>query len=221
MTLLIGTISKRHIVITADGLSLVNPTTCAGVGSETVQKIFPVPNIPVAFVHHGLNILDGNPVGQFIGAYIETHGTVISSASIKEIAEDLRSYSERPAQITLADPTNSGVVGFWVAGFSPGKRRPELYEVCWPDYSDPLEKETMVLGGGAQQFIKSYLKLPLGRFSPNSIGQSSVGFVRDYHEALYNKAKDKQDKTGQNIFGGHQHQLVLEESGWRWTKPPK
>jgi hypothetical protein len=87
MTLLIGTISKRHIVITADGLSRVNPTTGAGIGSDTFQKVFPIPGIPIAFAHHGLNILMGKSIGEFIGDYIRYYGTRISTASIKEIAE--------------------------------------------------------------------------------------------------------------------------------------
>ena len=221
MTLLIGTISKSHIVITADGLSRVNPTTGAGIGSDAFEKVFPIPGIPVAFAHHGFNILMGKSIGEFIGDYISLHGTKISTASIKEIAEDLRSYAAQPAVTLLADPTNKGVVGFWIAGFSPGKGKSALYEVCWPDNSDPRKREIIVLGGDAKQFIRAYLDQPLGPFRPNSIWQYSVDFVRQYHQALYKKAKDKQDETGQNIFGGHQHQLVLEKSGWIWTKPPK
>jgi len=45
MTLLIGTISKSHIVITADGLSRVNPTSGVGIGSDAFQKVFPVPAV--------------------------------------------------------------------------------------------------------------------------------------------------------------------------------
>lgn len=221
MTLLIGTISKGHIVITADGLSRVNPITGAGIGSDTFQKVFPIPGIPIAFAHHGFNILMGKSIGEFIGDYIRQYGTRINTASIKEIAEDLRSYTAEPAETILADPSNKGVVGFWITGFSPGKANSELYEVCWPDNSAPCKHEIIVLGGDAKQFIISYLDQPLGRFRPNSIWQSSVDFLCRYHQALYKKAKDKQDEAGQIIFGGHQHQLVLKKSGWNWTKPPK
>ena len=47
MTLLIYTISKRHIVITSDGLSRVNPITCAGIGFDTFQKVFPIPDMSI------------------------------------------------------------------------------------------------------------------------------------------------------------------------------
>jgi hypothetical protein len=221
MTLLIGTISKRHIVITADGLSRVNPTTGEGISSETFQKVFPITGVPIAFAHHGLNILMGKSIGEFIGDYIRQYGTRISTASIKEIAEDLRSYTAEPAETILADPSNKGVIGFWIAGFCPGKGKPELYEICWPDNPSPYKHETIVLGGDAKQFVVSYLDQPLGKFPPNSIWQSSVDFVCQYHQALYKKANDKQNATSQIIFGGHQHQLVLEKSGWNWTIPPR
>jgi hypothetical protein len=191
MTLLIGTISKRHIVITADGLSWVNPTTGAGIGSDTYQKVFPIPGIPIAFAHHGLNILMGKSIGEFIGDYISQYGTRISTANIKEIAEDLRSYTAESAEIILADPSNKGIIGFWIAGFSPGKGKSELYEVSWPDSPDPCKHEIIVLDGDAKQFIITYLDQSLGRFHPNSIWQSSVDFVCRYHQALYKKAKDK------------------------------
>ena len=221
MTLLIGTTSRRHVVITADGLSRVNPTTGEGVGSDAFQKVFPIPGLSVAFVHHGLNILGGKPVGEFISDYIGSHGSVISNFRIKEIANDFSIYTAQPAQTALVQPTNIGVVGFWIAGFSSGKGNPELYEVCWPDNLVATKHEGIVLGGDAQQFIKAYLNQPLGPFNPGSVWQYSVGFVCQYHQALYKLAEAKQDKTGQIIFGGHQHQLVLEKSGWKWTKPPK
>ena len=220
MTLLIGTVSRSHIVITADGLSRVNPTSGAGIASDAFQKVFPIPGIPVAFAHHGFNILMGRSIGEFLEDYIRSRDTIFA-ASIKGIAEDLRSYAAQPAESVLGDPTNKGVVGFWIAGFSPRKRKPELYEISWPDNPDPRRHETIVLGGDAKQFIEVYLDRPLGRFRPNSIWRSSVHLVRHYHQALYRKAKDKQDETGQHIFGGHQHQLVLKSSGWQWTRPPK
>ena len=56
MTLLIGTISNKHVVITADGLSRVNSTTGAGIskigGQHTYYRLlssgnrYTVPGIP-------------------------------------------------------------------------------------------------------------------------------------------------------------------------------
>jgi hypothetical protein len=191
MTLLIGTISDNHAVITADGLSRVNPTTGAGVGSDRFQKIFPIPCHTIAFVHHGFNILGGKPIGDFIGSYIEAQGMSLATAGVKDIAEDLRSYAEQAAQKVLADPTNTGVIGFWIAGFGVGKGKPELYEICWPKKPAPSKHEPIVFGGDAKDFIKFYLSQPLGPFRLENIAKSSVSFIRQYHQALYKQAEFK------------------------------
>jgi len=221
MTLLIGTVSDKHAVITADGLSRVDPMTGAGVGSDTFQKVFPITNFPIAFVHHGLNILGGKSIDEFIEGYTSAYATALVASSIKDIAEHLRSYAEQDAQNALAHPTNKGVVGFWIAGFGAGKGKPELYEICWPDKPAPCKHEGIVLGGDAKEFIELYLSQPLGPFRPDKVTKYSVSFIRQYHQALYKQAESKQAKTRQAIFGGHQHQLVLMKAGWEWTRLPK
>jgi hypothetical protein len=220
MTLLIGTISDKQAVITADGLSRVNPVTGAGVGSDRVQKIFPVPEQAIAFVHHGLNILAGKPVSEFIAEYIDAHATMLGTAEVEDIAKDLSCYAEQAAQKALSDRTNKGVVGFWIVGFSAGRAKPELYEVCWPTDPAPRRHEGIVLGGDGQQFIKVYLSQPLASFSPSRVTSYSATSARQYHQALYKKAEAKQNKAGQVIFGGHQHQLMIEKNAWKWTKAP-
>jgi hypothetical protein len=221
MTLLIGTVSDKHAVITADGLSRVNLITGEGVGSDTFQKVFPVAGLSIAFVHHGLNILGGKPIDRFIEDYALAHAKALAASSIKDVAEHLRSYAEQDPQNALAHPSNKGVIGFWIAGFGTGRGRAELYEICWPDNPAPCKHERIVLGGEAKQFIKLYLSQPLGPFRPDKVVNYSVSFVRQYHQALYKQAESKQGKTGQAIFGGHQHQLVLLKAGWEWTRPPK
>jgi hypothetical protein len=221
MTLLIGTVSDEHVVITADGLSLVNPETGGGIPSNTFQKIFPVESLPMAFVHHGFNILGGNPVGRFIEGYTSAHATTLVSSTIKDIAEHFRSYAERDARNVLANQTNKGVVGFWIAGFDVGKGKPELFEICWPQKPAPCKHQPIVFGGCGKDFIERYQSQPLVPFRPDKIAEYSVSFARQYHQALYRQAELKQAKTGQTIFGGHQHQLVLTRAGWEWTRPPK
>ncbi len=220
MTLLIGTVSDKHAVITADGLSRVNPITGAGVGSDIFQKVFPVSSLPIAFVHHGLNILEGKPIDEFIEGYTLAHATALVASSIKDIAEHLRSYAEQAAQNALADPTNKGVIGFWIAGFGAGKGKPELYEICWPEKPAPFKHEPIVFGGDGKDFITFYLSQPLGPFRPGNIAKASVSFIRQYHQALYKLAESKQAKARQTIFGGYQHQLVVKKAGWEWTRPP-
>jgi hypothetical protein len=130
MTLLIGTVSDNNVVITADGLSRVNPATGAGIECDGLQKIFPVAGLPVAFAHHGLNILGGKPIREFVESYITAHAGTLTATTIIGIARDLGIYGEDNVREVLADPANTGVVGFWIAGFGAGTGRPELYEIC-------------------------------------------------------------------------------------------
>lgn len=221
MTLLIGTMSKKHIVITTDGLSRVNPITGAGEASNSYQKVFPIQGLPVAFAHHGLNILAGKPVKNFIEDYITAYGTQISKVNIKEIAETLRCYASQHAEIAVNEPTNTGGVGFWIAGFGSGRQSPEWYEIFWPNAPTPRRLGSIVFGGDGQDFIQAYLNEPLGPFNPGNVGSYSLMFMEKYHQRLYEMAEAKQNKAGQVIFGGYQHQLVLKKTGWIWTKPPK
>jgi hypothetical protein len=220
MTLLIGTVSNTNLVLTADGLSRENPQTGAGIASDNFQKIFPVPGLPVVFVHHGFNILDGREVGLVLHDFMEARNNKIASASIAEIALELKTFANVTAQNTLTEPTNIGVIGFWIAGFGNPRARPELYEVCWPDAPDPTRHEGLVLGGDAKRFVERFLSEPLGPFRPEGIRNYTTSSARQYHQAIYSQAEAKQKKSGENIFGGKQHQIVIEKHGWSWTRPP-
>ncbi len=219
MTLLIGTVSNQHAVITADGLSLPNPVTGAGVASQSYTKIFPVDGLPIVLAHHGLNMLGGRHVAQFIQDYVLANDRVLRCCDIGEIAENLRSYSERDALDVLKEPTNKGVVGFWIVGFDQRRHRPQLYEICWPSRPEPfLAQEPLFIGGHGRDFLDPRPELPSFQYA--RLPKYPVGFAVQYHQALYRYAESSQRKSGKTVFGGQQHQLFLEKSGWRWAKPP-
>ena len=221
MTLLIGTLSNNNVVITADGLSLVNSITGAGIGSDTFRKIFPIPGIPIVFAHHGLNVLDDKLVSQYIECFVSKCSSTLAAADVETIAQNLRLYGEAAAQKALADPTNLGVVGFWIAGFSPERKRPEFYEICWPYKPEPCKLDGVILGGDAQNFIAGFLSQPLGSFKPKAVRGYSTNLVTMYHQALYSQAEQKQAKLGGTMFGGRRHQVVIEKTGWRWSITPE
>jgi hypothetical protein len=118
------------------------------------------------------------------------------------------------------NPTNIGVIGFWIVGLDAAKRKFELYEICWPGKSAPFQRGPMVLGGDGKKFLNPFPER-LGPFHLNKLHTYSVRFVLQYHEALYQHAESKQVKTGQVVFGGHQHRLIMNKPGWKWEKPPK
>lgn len=221
MTLLIGTVSKDNVVLTADGLSVPNPQTGAGISSQDFQKIFPLTNLPVAIVHHGFNILNGLPVDQFVQSFIESKVDKLCVFTIRELASCLHEFSEPAANNILSNPTNEGVVGFWIAGFGHREDKPELYEVCWPDAPMPKQHYPIVLGGNGKQYVECFLRQPLASFRPDRVREYSVTTACKYHQEIYSQAEEQQERSGVIIFGGARHQLTILKDAWKWTIKPK
>jgi hypothetical protein len=222
VTLLIGTISNANIIITADGLSIAHPTAGSGIKSDTVQKIFPFSSIAVAIAHHGFNILDGSPVDEFLRKFMTTAGKDFTTLGVYEITIELQKFTDRAARKIFTDGKNIGVgvVGFWVAGFLTKKLKPILYEICWPDEPDPKERRLVVFGGSGSKFIKHYIK----EFEKDSskcekLRLSSVEDALKFHNEIYQEA-EKEQKAGENIFGGDKHQLLIKKDGCCWINKP-
>jgi len=222
MTLLIGTISNTNIVITADGLSRANPTTGAGIKSNTFQKIFPLPSISVAIAHHGFNILGGHPVREFLQEFMTNAEKDFTAFGVHEITIELHKFTDSAAKAIFANPANKGVIGFWVAGFSSEKLRPLLYEIYWPNKHRPKLHEPIVFGGDGKQFVDHHIEeFRIDIVKCEQVRRYSVEDALKFHSKIYEEAEEKQNRVGQNIFDGHQHQLVIKKDGWRWIKPPQ
>jgi len=218
MTLLIGTVSNKSIVLTSDGKSKRNPKTGAGSDSDTLQKIYPLPSIPIALAHHGLNILGGNEVQAAVNNFSNQKTLDLSALSVIEIANELKTYFDKVAQIAVDDPTNQGVVGFWIAGFSAAKARPEFYEIVWPKRPNPKKLSGLIMAGDAKKFISEYLSKRLNQFEPGRVLTYDSEHCKSYHDALYMIAKKRQEKRGESIFGGTQYQLVIDRKDCNWSK---
>jgi len=133
MTILIGTVAKNNIVLTADGLSRASPITGAGMECEDLQKIFPHGTSPVAIVHHGLNIINRKPTDQRVADFYKFLSEDLEASTLNQIANKFIDFIDDDANATFNDPSNKGIIGFWIAGFSWRQTRPELFEICWPD----------------------------------------------------------------------------------------
>lgn len=222
MTLLIGTISNTNIVITADGLSRANPTTGAGIKSNSFQKIFPLSSISVAIAHHGFNILDGHPVNEFLRKFITNAEGYSTAFGIYKIAIELQMFADSAAQAIFTNPTNKGLIGFWVTGFSGEELGPLLYEIWWPNKHGPTLHKPVVFGGDGKQFVDHHIDdFNKDRSKCEEIRCYSVEDALKFHSEIYNEAEKKQGEVGQNIFGGYQHQLLITKDGCRWIRPPQ
>ena len=222
MTLLLGTISKTNIVITAEGLSPANPTTGAGIQSNNFQKISPVPMLTLSMAHHGYNILNNQPVGDFLRPFIGKSNANFRALNIQDVATELLKFAEPAAQNIFGNPANKEVIGFWVTGFSTSKERPCPYEICRPNKTRPTLHKPVVFAGCGRQFVDYHTEeFRTDKSKCGNVQQFSGEDAISYHSELYEEAKTKQMQSGKTVFGGHRHQLVIEKDYWRWIQPPQ
>ena len=223
MTLLIGTVSNTNIVITADGLSRANPLTEAGIRSNAFQKIFPLPSISIAIAHHGFNILAGDPVNEFLQQFMTNVEKDFTAFGVHEITIELHKFTDSAAKAIFANPTNKGIIGFWVAGFSSEELRPLLYEIWWKPNKHCTEKhDLIVFGGDGKEFVRHHIEeFEKDRSKCEEVSRYSLEDALKFHSKIYEEAEEKQKQGGEKIFGGHQHQLVIKKDGWHWIKPPQ
>jgi len=222
VTLLIGTVSNTNIVITADGLSRTHPLTGGEVQSTTFKKIFPLGGMPVAIAHHGYNILDSHPINEFLEKFIMQVETSRTTLGVYEIALELQRFTHAAARAIFSNPTNTGVIGFWAAGILNKTQAPVLYEICWPNQPDPEQRKIIVFGGDGKEFIRHHIaELEQAPPKCREIENYTIDDSLDLHTKLYAEAERKQNEEQKHIFGGHQHQLVIQTGGCRWTKAPR
>jgi hypothetical protein len=216
MTLLIATLSNTHVVLTSDGLCI------KGGGKtfiENYQKIFPIPELPIAIAHHGQNIINNRNVKEIVSDFIAKHIEFIKNESICAVAELLVKSLDADAKETLVH-FPSLVIGFWIVGFGKGNAKPQLYEVCWPDDIEPIPHKRLTIGGSAQDFIKKYLSTPIGKYKPEKIKKCKVKYAYEYHNILYRIAKNEQAERGSQLFGGHKQRLLISKPKCLWIISP-
>jgi hypothetical protein len=233
MTLLIGTVaraakaSKSHTVITADGRCNGFDGVKRTSQSNVYQKIFPIASSSVVIAHHGENVICGKPVKEFLSEFMRRNPSNVS-ASIKQVSDSLKEYSDQQTQETLKRILPSKILGFWIAGFGKGHIHPELHEICWEKEEDSGQivfeeyiHGNLTFGGDAQHYVNQYCTQAVdGMFSWDRLPDQSVDYAVKFHSKLYGIAEPAQLKNQTELFGGHRHQVVITQEGWRWTTPP-
>jgi hypothetical protein len=230
MTLLIGTKAcskKPHVVITADGLSTTWDGVTRRVSSERVQKIFPIPDVPIVVAHYGENVICGRTMDSFLGQFVR-ECPERSTKSIDDIAKALGDYADMSARSTLGEIGTRKIIGFWVAGIVDCRRYPELVEVYWK--RDPESgriacktqvRGNLALAGDRGDLISHFCRQPVdGMFHFEKIPKKDINYALKFHARLYRIAETKQTESADLLFGGHRHQLTIGRDGWKWTVPP-
>ena len=89
MTLLIGSCSPKHVVITADGISIETKGGCRSIRRTDLTKVFPVPDATVAIANHGENVLCGKDVERLVADEVASDLTFFQSKAPDAIADRL------------------------------------------------------------------------------------------------------------------------------------
>ncbi len=98
---------------------------------EGLQKIFPLPDRPVAIAHHGQNIIQGRDIRCIVTDFAKAHEDDLGHMTIEDIASTLERDVDPDAQKEVVKQHGKEAIGFWVAGFGAEQGTPEVYEIWW------------------------------------------------------------------------------------------
>jgi hypothetical protein len=220
MTLIITVEARSHIVVTADGRST------GKIESNTLQKIFPHPNRGFAIAHHGQNLIDNRRVEDIANEFLVDNANVIGKSSIQPIARLFMELYGGIIRKTLGSiPGNKGC-GFLFLGFEMVTKGPKIYEAFWAtgqaNTIAPEKHNDLILSGDGKRYIQKYVDDPKEKqFRQKNLLKGTFQNAKSYSDKLYGLAEEAQTKTGEDIFGGHKHQLAITGSGCQWLIPPK
>lgn len=217
MTLILTSIRPADVVMTADGRSILWKNGEPDSINDRLQKIFPVPDHPLAVAHHGENLLEDKPVGEWIVAALKRLNA--GNLSVEEVADELRARFHPHVRRRLRATAKSGFgFGLIVAGFGARAREPAGMELWWKIVEGVLTTEERHWGPTSITPSGSGVKQIPG-VSWKEVADKDVDAVRVYHKELMNTAMWADVKP--NSVGGHVHELVITASGWRWMTAPK
>jgi hypothetical protein len=214
MTLLIASIRRADVVLTADGRCTHRANGKVTSFDDHYQKIHPIPEHPLAVAHHGENLINGKPVKELLAEFFKTLNA--GNHTVLEIGDLLQDYARPAIRRRLKALAGGAASGFWVIGFGSQSREPFGMEAFWKwdDHLTSEEREwkpiTVVAGGDGKKQIP-----PLDY---KVIETVTVEKVRKYHKSLMDTAL--KTKMQYNSVGGHVHELVINREKWEWTIAP-
>jgi hypothetical protein len=222
MTLLVGTRSSRHVVISADGMSSLTQDGTRKVSRLDLQKIFPVEQTAIAVAHHGENRIDGIPVETLLPTFLSANAWT----SIAQLIDALVHEFDTRIRGTLLRIQDAEKCAFWACGFSRSLKTPSIVEVEWKKEGVSINRtETkagnLFMSGIGHDVVAEYTKAPIdGQFTWNRLRSANEKYHLRYHEKLWSIAESRQASANEQLFGGHKHTIVLTPRGWRWAIAP-
>ena len=226
MTLLLGALTRSHLVVAADGLCVKTDPQKGRWYVRDLQKIFPFDGLPVAIAHHGQNIICGRDIAQIARDFQMELDNDLRFMSAKDIAGALKSHlGDDPERELKTQPANGPtcVIGFWIARNAPGIG-PSLYELIWKPtpHIEPLGAcPDFVWGGDGQTIAEEICNSDQRTYRLTaSISNSRRLVQRLYEEAVQEEERRAEQSNSEPGFGGHYHQLTVAHDGCAWDVPP-
>jgi len=218
---LTGALSNVAVVLTADGRCRKEDRGTVTV-VDNLQKIFPLPGVPLAVAHHGQNIMGGRDIKDVVSDFTYSVGCTILREGPRRTACALKDYLDDDARTALSVLAGDTVIGFWLTGFGAEDRSPTLYEVCWesPDEDPEIERHPtqnygVIWGGSGERYVTEE-DVDVCMVSAGS----GVGTLKQRCDELYRRAEQRQKDADGDEFAGHKHQLSIKKTGWHWYLGP-
>lgn len=228
MTLIITARSKSFALVTADGSCTITTKGAQQKATDTLQKIFPYSDRGFAIAHHGQNLIDERRVEEIATEFLLVNTELIRVSRIEEVAKLFVQRYGEPINSTLQRIPDSKYCGFLFIGFGMGDNEPRVYEAKWEKNNDKdIWHDVNLLGdfirsGDGKKYSDEYLKDPKNlQFLKDNILKWNLEQTKLYCDELYRLSVETQAQAGEDIFGGHKHQLLIEKNGCEWLIPPK
>jgi len=228
MTLIITAKAQSHVVVTADGRCSKISAGVYEKTSNTLQKIFPLPNRGFAIAHHGENIIKECKISDIIEQFFSES---LKITSIRQVAQDFADKYDADIRDTLTMIKDSKACGFLFIGFGTVMRKSKIYEAFWKKQSvsdikftiDKIkDSHDIVISGDAKKYIKKYLDDPKEKaLRQEKIDKGNFQDAQAYCDRLYQFAEKAQTEANEDIFDGHKHQLLITNNSCKWLIPPK
>ena len=213
MTLLISSLRRPDVLLTADGRSTLRQGTVVTGFRDKTQKLFPVDSQPVVICQHGQNMFHGHTIAEIIRNFA---ADLIPGRSIRDISVELGIALHEEVRDTLSTLPEGNAAGVWVVGFGRGEDEPEHAEVFWKwDGDQFVTREScwracdIIMAGDGKNGLKPRL---------GEIVEASLATVQSENARLMTAALNAD--VHPNSVGGHVHEVVVQPWGWTWTIPP-
>lgn len=227
MTLLIGTLARNHVVLSADGRSVRRTNTTTLVTRDDLPKVFPFSRTPLAIAHHGENELNGCKVHEIINGIIRGIELTPEQMGPRAMTGAIISFFDPLITKTLLTKRLADKCAFWIFGFHPDEQFPSGYEVAWHRANQTDLTLSMrsfgdvCLGGDGSKHVIEFLTQPMSQeFSYAAVFNKPIDYSLAFHDQLFKIAVERRDVANDTRFGGHHHVLKITRDGCAWAKPP-